>query len=141
MTSRGTCPGILILILMVVAARAYTHTGYSCNPPQTFEEKLDRMVEYDDSDGDGVVTAKDIDRSFVLFDRNLDGVVSPYEFVVVWTCRYGDHPDIAHRIFNTLAEGLGLLSFELSRNWENQTAADFRASLYSYYTEQEIRGA
>ncbi|XP_046578303.1 uncharacterized protein LOC124286031 [Haliotis rubra] len=72
----------------------------------------------------------------------VDGVVSPYEFVAEWTCRYGDHPDVAHRIFNTLTEGFSLLSFEMSgRNSENQTVADFRAGLYSLYTEREIRGA
>ncbi|XP_046374475.1 uncharacterized protein LOC124147763 [Haliotis rufescens] len=140
MTAWRLYPGLPFLTLLVVAALAHPDTGYSCNPPETFEEKLDRMVEYDDSDGDGVVSAKDIDRSLILYDNNLDGVVSPYEFVKEWTCRYGDQPDVAHRIFNQLTQGFSLLLFEPSRNSANQTVAEFRESLYSFYTEKEIRG-
>ncbi|XP_067664033.1 uncharacterized protein [Haliotis asinina] len=128
---------IFCAVFVMTGAFLYDSSGsFCCNPPKTFQEKIDRIIAYNDNDGDGIVSPEDLDRDLILYDINDDCSVSQFEWAAVWSCRYGDTPDKAVDIFNRISEGKTSLSFKaMRRNARNFTRADFENNVRGFYSD------
>ncbi|XP_046374394.2 uncharacterized protein LOC124147698 isoform X1 [Haliotis rufescens] len=128
---------VILSLVAVTGAFLYDSSGsFCCNPPKSLEEKIDRILDFNDNDGDGIMTPQDQDRDLILYDINDDCSVSRFEWAAVWSCRYGDTPDKAVEIFNMISQGEPSISFKTMRaTAQNTTRADFETRVRAFYSD------